>query len=418
MDFVSHFRNSAPYIHAYRGKTSIVWLRDQALDDNRLRSIASDLTLLNSLGLKLVVLFDADCFDQPLSANQMVDEAQMKQLTSEIGRRRYLMEGLFSQGLANSPMHGSKMRIISGNFVMARPAGVVDGIDLKALGRVRRIDSGAIKEQLDKQHLVLIPPLGYSVTGDILYLPPEQLVVELAKRLSADKVIIAGNNPHPLTNGQKEMAVQDLKLKLNETPSTTPGYLELATAAEVSRAGIARCHLIDAQTDGALLSELFTRDGIGTLIALDQYDTFRRAHVDDVQGILSLLKPLEENGILVKRDPEKLENEIDHFYINERDGMIIGCAAIYALSEVEAELACVVVHPDYQKSGRGDALLQAVEKQAIRQSINTLFVLTTQTEHWFVERGFTKVELEALPKVRRDLYNVQRNSKVYRKQLQ
>lgn len=418
MDFVSHFRNSAPYIHAYRGKTSIVWLRDQALDEERLRSIASDLTLLNSLGLKLVVLFDADCFEQPLSAQQIVDDSQMKQLTGEIGRRRYLMEGLFSQGLANSPMHGSKMRIISGNFVMARPAGVVDGIDLKAQGRVRRIDGAAIKEQLDKQHLVLVPPLGYSVTGDILYLPPELLIVELAKKLSADKVIIAGNNPHPLTNGQKEMAVQDLKLKLSETSPSTPGYLELATAAEVSRAGIARCHLIDAQADGALLSELFTRDGIGTLIALDQYDTFRRADVDDVQGILSLLKPLEERGILVKRDPEKLVNEIDRFYLNERDGMIIGCAALYPLSEAEAELACVVVHPDYQKSGRGDALLQAIEKQAARQSISTLFVLTTQTEHWFVERGFARVALEALPKVRRDLYNVQRNSKVYRKQLQ
>jgi amino-acid N-acetyltransferase len=415
MDFVSHFRNSAPYIHAYRGKTSVIWLRDRALTSKRLKTLISDLTLLNSLGLKLIVLFDAG--RGHINSAQVIDEAALSTLANDIGRHRYTIEALFSQGLANSPMHGSKMRVVSGNFVMARPAGVFDGNDLGAQGRVRRIDHLAIREQLDKQHLVLIPPLGYSVTGDILYLPPEQLVVELAKQINADKVIIMGENPHELTRGQKEMSVLELRKILADASAQTAATLELTVAAKVSEAGIARCHVIDGTLDGSLLAELFTRDGVGTLIALDQYDTFRKARIDDIQGILALLKPLEEKNILVKRDPEKLASEINHFVVNERDGMIIGCAATYALSEKQAELACVAVHEDYQKHGRGDALLHAIEKQAKQEGLETLFVLTTQTEHWFVERGFQAADVETLPENRKKLYNYQRKSKVYQKTL-
>jgi len=274
MDFVSHFRNSAPYIHAYRGKTSIIWLRDRVLDSERLRSIISDLTLLNSLGLKLVIVFDAERTDTRVHDQQVIDEATLQSLISEIGHHRYTIEALFSQGIANSPMHGAKMRVVSGNFVMARPAGVFDGKDLKAQGRVRRVDHLAIRAQLEKQAIVLIPPLGYSVTGDILYLPPEQLVVELARQMGADKVIIAGENPLPITRGQKEMSVHELNSILSQESSDQDAYLELSVASAVAAAGIARCHVVDGSADGSLLSELFTRDGVGTLIALDQYDTF------------------------------------------------------------------------------------------------------------------------------------------------
>jgi amino-acid N-acetyltransferase len=417
MDFVSLFRNSAPYIHAYRGKTSVIWLRDQALNQERLQSLVSDLTLLNSLGLKLIVLFDTDCFNQRLTAQDVVDDETLNQLTEEIGRRRYMLEALFSQGLANSPMHGSKMRVISGNFVMARPAGVFEGKDLRAQGRVRRIDVAAITEQLDKQHLVLIPPLGYSITGEILYLPPEQLVIELATQTFADKVIIVGDNPLTFSQGQKEMDVATLEELIRSTPPTAPAYLELCVATKVSRAGIARCHVVDGATDGSILAELFTRDGVGILIPRDQYDTFRRANLNDIQGILALLKPLEEKQILVKRSPEKIAAQIDSFVVNERDGMIIGCAAIHKLSENQAELACVAVHPGYQNNGRGDALLAEVEKQAKRAGIKQLYALTTQTELWFVERGFKRVDVTALPENRIKLYNFQRNSKVYTKSI-
>jgi amino-acid N-acetyltransferase len=415
MDFVSHFRNSAHYIHAYRGKTSIIWLRSQVLDKDRLEATVADLTLLHSLGLKLVVLFDTTADSEQFSATQVIDETMLQQYTAQIGQQRYQMEALFSHGLINSPMHGAKIRVVSGNFVMARPAGVFDGTDLKYQGRVRRVDHIAIRDQLEQKALVLIPPIGYSITGETLYLPPEQLIVALAKQLSADKVIIVGENPLPLTNNQKEMSLSEAKALIENSTSEQPAYFELAVACEAGSAGIARCHVVDGRADGSILSELFTRDGVGILIAQDQYDTFRKARVDDVQGILALLKPLEQKQILVKRDPEKLEAEIEHYIVNERDGMIVGCAALYRLSDNQAELACVAVHEEYRSGGRGDALLHEIEKLARREQIYELFVLTTQTEHWFVERGFKQVGVNNLPENRQQLYNYQRNSKVYLK---
>ena len=417
MDFVSHFRNSAPYIHAYRGKTTVIWLRGRVLNRARLEAIVADLTLLHSLGLKLVVLFDASETSSQYSAEDVIDDIQLQKYTAQIGQQRYQLEALFSHGLVNSPMHGAKIRVVSGNFVMARPAGVVSGTDLKFQGRVRRIDHKAIRIQLEQQALVLIPSIGYSITGETLYLPPQQLIVELARQLAADKVLIVGDNPLPLGQGHREMSLSEAQVMLGQSNATTPAYLELSVACAVGKAGIARCHIIDGQADGAILSELFTRDGVGTLIALDQYDTFRRARVDDIQGILALLRPLEQKQILVKRDPEKIEAEIEHFIVNERDGMIVGCAALYSLSEHQAELACVAVHEEYRSSGRGDALLHEIEKLARREQTHELFVLTTQTEHWFVERGFRLAAVDALPQNRLQLYNFQRNSKVYRKQL-
>ncbi|GGX46438.1 amino-acid N-acetyltransferase [Saccharospirillum salsuginis] len=421
-DFVSIFRNSAPYIHAYRGKTAVVWLRGKVLSRSSVHALVSDLALLNSLGLKLIVLFDADdqVEDVRLNENAVIDPNTMDTILNRIGHWRSRLEAQFTQGLANSPMHGARVRVIGGNFVTARPEGVVDGIDLQAQGRVRRIDHLAIRQHLDDGNIVLLPPLGYSVTGEVFYLAPDHLIIETARRLDADKIVIVGDDPHPITGGQKELTAFELSHCLGQQPKDHPGMRELNTALAASEAGIPRCHVIDGHQDGALLGELFTRDGVGTLIARDRYDTFRVARTDDINGILALLGPLEDKGILVRRSREKLENEIDHFYVNERDGMIIGCAALYPIPETEpsvAELACVAVHPDYRQSGRGDALLRALEKRAREQAVRRLFVLTTQTAHWFAERGFEQAPVGELPPQRQDLYNFQRNSKVYFKTL-
>lgn len=421
-DFVSIFRNSAPYIHAYRGKTAVIWLRGKVLSKASVQALVSDLALLSSLGLKLAILFDAE--DQTnslrLDDQAVIDADAMETLLNRIGHWRSRLEAQFTQGLANSPMHGARIRVISGNFVTARPAGVVEGIDLQSQGRVRRIDHLAIRRHLDQGDMVLMPPLGYSVTGEVFYLAPDHLIAETARHLGADKIVIVGDDPHAVTQNQKEMTAYELSHCLQNLAAETAGTRELRTALACSEAGTARCHVIDGHQDGALLAELFTRDGVGTLIARDRYDTFRSARTDDINGILALLNPLEEKGILVRRDREKLENEISHFYVNERDGMIVGCAALYPITDTQprvAELACVAVHPDYRQSGRGDALLQALEKRAREQEVERLFVLTTQTAHWFAERGFEPASVSELPQQRQGLYNFQRNSKVYFKTL-
>lgn len=179
------------------------------------------------------------------------------------------------------------------------------------------------------------------------------------------------------------------------------------------RSGVRRCHLISYQEDGALLQELFSRDGIGTQIVMESAEQIRRATINDIGGILELICPLEQQGILVRRSREQLEMEIDKFTIIQRDNTTIACAALYPFPEEKiGEMACVAVHPDYRSSSRGEVLLERIAAQAKQSGLSKLFVLTTRSIHWFQERGFTPVDIDLLPESKKQLYNYQRKSKV------
>ena len=147
---------------------------------------------------------------------------------------------------------------------------------------------------------------------------------------------------------------------------------------------------------------------------MDAYEHLRPANINDIGGIIALIRPLEEKGVLVRRSRKALEREISCFTVAVRDGMIIGCASLLPFADsTSAELACVVVHPDYRNGNRGDILLEQIEQKAVQQGITHLYVLTTRTAHWFIERGFTPAPLSALPEEKRALYNKDRKSKVF-----
>ncbi|MEG2040893.1 MAG: amino-acid N-acetyltransferase, partial [Hafnia sp.] len=187
----------------------------------------------------------------------------------------------------------------------------------------------------------------------------------------------------------------------------------LRGAVKACRSGVGRSHLISYQDDGALVQELFSRDGIGTQIVMESAEQIRRANINDIGGILELIRPLEQQGILVRRSREQLEREIDQFTIIERDNLTIACAALYPFPEERiGEMACVAVHPDYRSSSRGEALLKRVAAQARQMGLEKLFVLTTRSIHWFQERGFTPAEVDVLPMQKQELYNYQRRSKI------
>jgi amino-acid N-acetyltransferase len=177
-------------------------------------------------------------------------------------------------------------------------------------------------------------------------------------------------------------------------------------------------HFLDRQADGAMLMEFFTRDGVGTVMTSAPLARLRDATIDDVGAILGLIEPLEADGTLVKRGRERLEMEITRFSVVEHDGVIVGCAALYPFStEKSAELACLAVMPDFRRSGYGDQLRSHIEARAKKLKLKRLFVLTTRTAHWFIERGFVESDVDALPAARRELYNLQRRSKVLVKAL-
>jgi amino-acid N-acetyltransferase len=439
--FVNWFRHSSPYIHAHRGKTFVLMLGGEAINDTHLPSIVHDIALLHSLGVRLVLVHGArpqiDArireagLDTRLHHDQRVTDGETLRCVIEaVGRVRTEIEAKLSMGLANTPMHGARIRVCSGNFVTARPLGVLDGVDMGHTGELRRVDHQAIQRQLDQNNIVLISNIGYSPTGEVFNLPVEEVATGTAVALQADKLILFGQQEGIYDSSgelRSELLAETARRLVHlyessvaadpQAPWTETACL-LQAAAEACDRGVPRCHLVSHSRDGSLLIELFTRDGTGTMISKESYEQVRQATIEDVGGILELIAPLEEKGILVRRSRELLEAEIERFHIVVRDGAIIGCAALYPFSDERmGELACVAISNEYRGGARGDLLLEHIEDEARALGLEELFVLTTRTAHWFLERGFRAAPLESLPSQRKQLYNFQRNSKVFIKPL-
>ncbi|MCP5159115.1 MAG: amino-acid N-acetyltransferase [Gammaproteobacteria bacterium] len=431
--FVQWFRQAGPYINAHRGKTFVVLFGGEAVEAENFSSLIHDLALLHSLGIRLVLVHGARAQIEArlreagrewryVNELRITEAEDLRYVKQAIGRLRLRIEARLSMGLANSPMHGAHLRVVSGNLITARPLGVRDGVDYGFTGEVRRIDDRAIRLWLDQDAIVLLSPIGYSPTGEIFNLSAEDVAAATAIALQADKLLVLSEASECCDSAGQPIRQLDLgeaTQLLAEHPDLPEDVVRpLRLALRTGQAGVRRVHLLSRQIDGALLLELFTRDGMGALIAADIYEGLRTAAIDDVGGLLELIQPLEEDGTLVRRSRERLEMEIERFVLLERDGAIIGCAALYPFPEERlAELACVAVHPDYRNSGRADALLSFIERQARTQDLSRLFVLTTRTAHWFRERGFEPAEVGDLPMGKQTLYNWQRRSKVFIKTL-
>ena len=432
-EFVRWFRSVAPYIHAFGGRTFVIAFGGEVVDDGQFVSLSHDINLLASLEVRLVLVHGARpqiesrlkrarLHTKLVDGLRVTDDEAMEAVKEANGAIRVEIEALLSMGLINSPMAGADIRIASGNFVTARPLGVRDGVDLQHTGEVRKIDAAGIRKRLDDGELVMLSPLGYSPTGEAFNLSLEDVAVNAAIALDADKLIFLMDTPG-VTNAegelQKEMTAKEAEKFMRKTQKMNEdvGYF-LPAAVRACHQGVARTHLISRHTDGAILQELFTHDGIGTMVTEMPLETLRSAEIGDVGGILQLIEPLEAEGILVRRGRERLEMEIGHFRVMEHDGRIIGCAAIYPFpDERMAELACMAVHPAFRGGGRGDRLLKYCEEEAHKIRIRQLFVLTTRTAHWFVERGFIESDVTELPGERQKLYNYQRRSKVFVKRV-
>ncbi|HHV2942891.1 TPA: amino-acid N-acetyltransferase [Escherichia coli] len=430
-ELVEGFRHSVPYINTHRGKTFVIMLGGEAIEHENFSSIVNDIGLLHSLGIRLVVIYGArPQTDANLAAhhheplyhkNIRVTDAKTLELVKQAaGTLQLDITARLSMSLNNTPLQGAHINVVSGNFIIAQPLGVDDGVDYCHSGRIRRIDEDAIHRQLDSGAIVLMGPVAVSVTGESFNLTSEEIATQLAIKLKAEKMI-GFCSSQGVTNDDGDIVSE---LFPNEAQARVEAQEEkgdynsgtvrfLRGAVKACRSGVRRCHLISYQEDGALLQELFSRDGIGTQIVMESAEQIRRATINDIGGILELIRPLEQQGILVRRSREQLEMEIDKFTIIQRDNTTIACAALYPFPEEKiGEMACVAVHPDYRSSSRGEVLLERIAAQAKQSGLSKLFVLTTRSIHWFQERGFTPVDIDLLPESKKQLYNYQRKSKV------
>lgn len=426
-ELVQWFRQSTPYVNMHRGKTFVIMLDGDTIASDNFINIISDIRLLHSLGIKLIIVFGARFqINELLLKNhirpvyhkniRVTDPRTLELVKQAAGRLNYDIMSRLSMRLPHSPL----LNVVSSNFILAQPIGVDDGVDYMLSGKLRRIEVENIKQQLENGSIVLIGPVAPSVTGESFNLSFEEVATQVAIKLKAEKLIGFSNTQGILDkNG---VSVPDLLpqqaadylqqlIEQNQYHSSQARFLQ--AAIDVCRAGVHRSHLLSYEEDGSLLQELFTRDGVGTQLSMENSEDIRIATARDIPSLLELIHPLEQQGILVKRSREQLEMDIEKYTIIDRDGVIIACAALNVYEEEKmAEMACVAVHPDYRNSSRGDILLAEIQKRARNSGVEKLFVLTTRTVHWFQERGFHMANVEDLPEDKRNHYNYQRRSKI------
>ncbi|WGE36690.1 amino-acid N-acetyltransferase [Actinobacillus genomosp. 1] len=426
-ELVQWFRQSTPYVNMHREKTFVIMLDGNAIAHPNFINITNDISLLHSLGIKLVIVFGARCqIDELLAKNQMssayhkhiriTDSKTLEVVKQAVGGLHYDIFSRLSLRLPNSPV----LNVVSSNAVLAQPLGVIDGVDYGLSGKIRRINIEGIQQQLAQDAIVVIGPIAPSVTGEMFNLPFEEIATQIAIKLKADKLIgfcdqqgILDSEGNVLSDLHPREAKRYLTQFIESGQYHHSAARFLQAAIEVCHAGIKRSHLLSYKEDGSLLQELFSRDGIGTQLSEESSENIRLATSFDIPGLLNLIRPLEEQGILVKRSREQLEMEISNYTIIERDGIVIACAALNHYPEEKmAEMACVAVHPDYRDSSRGDVLLEAIKRRAYKLQVEKLFVLTTRTTQWFQERGFVLSTTDDLPKEKREHYNYQRMSKI------
>lgn len=431
-DFVRWFRRAAPYIHAHRGNTFVIQIAGEAVASANFPALIHDIALLNSLAIKPVIVFGArpqiearlreqNSTPRRHAGLRITDEPAIACVKQAVGDIRIRIEALLSMGLPNSPMDSAAIKVAAGNYVTGRPLGVMDGVDFKLSGRVRKIDRLLINTRLNIGEIILIPPLGYSITGEVFNLSSVELASRVAAELKATKLIMIGAATHfrdQRGETLRQLTAAEARARPDMAAAADETAALLARGVEACEAGVERVHYIDVCQDGSILQELFTRDGVGTLLSQRPFDAVREAKDQDIGGIIALIAPLEEQGVLVKRSREKIEADIGDYSVLARDGAVIGCAALHDYPEDRVmELACMAVHADYQNQGKGALLYQFIESVAVERGAETLFVLTTQTAHWFIERGFSETDPANLPGRRQDMYNYQRNSKALIKRL-
>ena len=407
-DPIDWFRNTAPYINAHRGTTVVVGLRHGATEHDNFINVVHDLALMHSLGVQLIVVHE----HEPLDAAVMTSDAFRSSIAHALDQRTQI-ERLFSMGLPNSPLHNARLRVVSGNFITARPVGIIDGVDQLGRGLVRHIDVAGIRHALEGSAICLVTSLGHSPASELFTLDAIEVMRVLSRGLGADKLIVMSDfDGIEDADGQlfRQLTVDAARKALVTSAQQQQQVLTLA--CDVCDSGVPRSHLISFQEDGGLLRELYTHDGIGTLISPDEYEQLRAAEGRDLAGILELIRPLQQQGVLAERSNEDIERLLDHFVVITKDSRVVACAALIVNSADNiAEIASVATHPDYRDSGHGERLVERLVNMAKESKVRRAYVRTTQTGHWFQGLGFIAGSEAELPESERQKAKAARNSK-------
>ena len=446
--FVPWFRAIAPYIHAHKGNTFVIGVDSEMIAAGRLSALVQDLALIHAMNIKIVLVhgFRRQLEEHLLLRShpskfvegiRITDQTALTCAQAAAGQLRYQIEATFSQGLPNTPMAHAQVRVVSGNYITAKPLGIINGVNFQHTGEIRKLDSTGIRQALDQGNIVLLSPFGFSSTGEAFNLSMEDVATEAAIALQAEKLAfitplrgvpeylgdLEGGKPSAEKDDdtlpiKKQMTLDEAQKLLDtypapDTPETQQVVFYLRHMVKALQNKVKRTHIIPYAVDGSLLIESFTHDGIGTMLIDENLQSLREAQPRDVAAIIQLIEPLEKEGALIKRSRKEIERDIHAYTVIEHDGVLFGCVAFHPYPENKTgELAALNVSPRLQGGNYGEKLLTRVEHKARAMGLESIFVLTTRTMHWFIKHGFEEVPPEWLPQTKREHYNWNRNSQV------
>ena len=434
--FIQNFRLSAKYINLFNQNIFVIALSGYVFNEDQFEKIAQDINILHSLKIKVILVYGArpqvesilvkNKIPVRLVKNMRVtSSAALKHVIEVIGAIRNKIEATLST--INSV--SERMRLSSGNFLTAMPVGIIDGIDMESTGKIRGVDVEAIKNKLNHHEIVIVSPIGYSPIGQIFNLSYEQTAANIAAAINADKLIYyvdangilneRGELIPELTSEKAHKLISHIEEKPSPESAQNLSYDDfniLKSSVFAIKNKIKKVHLINRHIDGSLIEELFTEKGSGTILTEFALENFRKATECDLKDIYRILFPLEKRKILIERDLTQIKGMINQFYVLEHDKKFVGCVSLNSFKE-SLELASFSIEPKYQRLGFGKKLLKFCELEAKKLKYDEMFILTTQSEHWFAENGFKEKSKELMPTFKKKTYQSERNSKYLTKKL-
>ncbi len=419
-------RGILQYIPQFREKTFVLAIDGAIVTDENFVMLLQDVAVLRSLSIRVVIVHGASAQIKALAEKQNVTpsnadgtgitDAATLQIAMDAANRltHEILEGLAANDL----------RAVCPNALVAHPLGIIQGVDHLFTGKVERVDTELLTTLLAHGIVPVIPPLGFDGDGKTYRVNSDGAAVAIAEALKATKLIYVTALDGILVQGRliRQMLVADLESVLAlQKNDIAPEQLSKAThAVAASKAGVPRVHVINGKVDEGLLAEVFSNEGIGTLIYANEYQQIRRAMKKDVRAIQLLTKQGVETSELVKRTRAMIEKNLADYFIFEIDKNPVACVALHVFAEQKkGELACLYVSQSHENRGIGKKLIQFIENKAKEMNLAELIALSTQTFAYFQSKGgFSEGTPDDLPPARREKYDASgRNSKVLVKKL-
>jgi len=422
-------RDLLRYIPLFRGATFVIKLNGELITQtDQLANVIVDVALLQQLGIRPIMVHGA--------GHQMANLFELSKLRSENGPGGWIITGeqmeLIKQTCSLATLELTRLfsniaqtvapiRLFTGNTVRAKRRGVISGIDHCLSGEVDQVDTATISAVQSEGLLPIISPLASDKNGSLLFLGADELATQVAISLKAQKLIFLVNADGVFVQRKliSQLTVEEAKELSKEGGFVSGSMLrKLRQGTDACQKGVDRVHFINGKRDGVLLQELFSRDGIGTMIHRDVYANIRPAEPKDVQPIMELTDQEASEGRLVHHGIEEVQRELGSYFVYEKDSQVIGCCRLVCWPESQmAEIRHLVVDDSYRRQGVAANLVERLEQEARQRGMRQIFALTTRAESWFVNRNFEVGSPDLLPPERRGAYDHTRNSKVMVKSL-